>query len=102
MIFKTVRANKTLLHSFDKMPTATYVESVLNGFGYRRKPFELNQKPLTEVFDKAKGTISEHIKPIFEDGELVENSVVLFFRADPSSMPAPATLVADIAHAGFP
>jgi hypothetical protein len=40
----------------------------------------LNQKQLTELFGKAKGTISEHIKHIFEDGELVENAVVRFFR----------------------
>ena len=30
----------------------------------------LNQKQLTELFGKAKGTVSEHIKHIFEDGEL--------------------------------
>ena len=29
----------------------------------------LNQKQLTDLFGKAKGTISEHIKHIFEDGE---------------------------------
>lgn len=40
----------------------------------------LNQKQLTELFGKAKGTISEHIKHIFEDGELIEDSVVRFFR----------------------
>ena len=40
----------------------------------------LNQKQLTELFGKAKGTISEHIKHIFEDGELAEDSVVRFFR----------------------
>ena len=40
----------------------------------------LNQKQLTELFGKAKGTISEHIKHIFEDGELDENSVVRLFR----------------------
>ena len=40
----------------------------------------LSQKQLTELFGKAKGTISEHIKHIFEDGELEENSVVRFFR----------------------
>jgi hypothetical protein len=40
----------------------------------------LNQKQLTELFGKAKGTISEHIKHIFEDGELNESSVVRFFR----------------------
>ncbi|MEI7912877.1 MAG: virulence RhuM family protein, partial [Verrucomicrobiota bacterium] len=31
-------------------------------------------------FGKAKGTISEHIKHIFEDGELAEDSVVRLFR----------------------
>ena len=40
----------------------------------------LSQKQLTELFGKAKGTISEHIKHILEDGELLENSVVRFFR----------------------
>jgi hypothetical protein len=40
----------------------------------------LNQKQLTELFGKAKGTISEHIKHIFADNELTEDSVVRFFR----------------------
>lgn len=40
----------------------------------------LSQKQLTELFGKAKGTISEHIKHIFEDGELEETSVVRLFR----------------------
>lgn len=40
----------------------------------------LNQKQLTELFGKAKGTISEHIKHIFEEGEHDEASVVRYFR----------------------
>ncbi len=40
----------------------------------------LSQKQLTELFGKAKTTISEHIKHIFEDEELREDSVVRFFR----------------------
>ena len=40
----------------------------------------LNRKQLTDLFGKAKGAISEHIKHIFEDGELEENSVIRFFR----------------------
>jgi hypothetical protein len=40
----------------------------------------LSQKQLTELFGKTKGTISEHIKHIFEDSELVEDAVVRFFR----------------------
>ncbi len=39
----------------------------------------LNQRQLTELFGKAKGTLSEHIKHIFEDGELMEDSVVRLF-----------------------
>jgi len=43
-------------------------------------PLWLNQKQLAELFGKAKGTVSEHIKHIFEDRELDENSVVRLFR----------------------
>lgn len=44
------------------------------------KTLWLNQKQLTELFGKSKGTISEHIKHIFEDGELEADSVVRDFR----------------------
>ena len=44
------------------------------------KTLWLNQKQLTELFGKSKGTISEHIKHIFEDGELEAASVVRDFR----------------------
>lgn len=40
----------------------------------------LSQKQLTELFGKAKGTISEHIKHIFEDGELTLGATVRLFR----------------------
>lgn len=40
----------------------------------------LSQKQITDLFGKAKGTISEHIKHIFADGELAEESVVRFLR----------------------
>ena len=40
----------------------------------------LNQKQLTELFGKAKGTISEHIKHIFDDGELAPAATVRLFR----------------------
>jgi hypothetical protein len=40
----------------------------------------LTQMQLCELFDKSKATVSEHIKHIFEDGELIENSVVRNFR----------------------
>ena len=44
----------------------------------------LNQKQLAELFGKTKGTVSEHTKHIFEDGELDENSVVRFYRTTAS------------------
>ncbi|MDZ4391187.1 MAG: virulence RhuM family protein [Gemmatimonadales bacterium] len=40
----------------------------------------LSQKQLTELFGKAKGTISEHIKHIFEDAELTPEATVRLFR----------------------
>jgi len=40
----------------------------------------LTQKQLCELFDKSKATVSEHIKHIFEEEELIENSVVRNFR----------------------
>ena len=36
----------------------------------------LSQEQMSVLFDKAKSTISEHIKHIFEEGELEENMVV--------------------------
>lgn len=44
----------------------------------------LNQKQLTELFGKAKSTISEHIDHILADGELEEVSVVRFCRTTAS------------------
>jgi len=40
----------------------------------------LTQAQLCELFQKSKATISEHIKNIFEEGELVEDSIVRNFR----------------------
>ncbi len=40
----------------------------------------LTQAQICELFQKSKATISEHIKHIFEEGELEENSVVRNFR----------------------
>lgn len=40
----------------------------------------LSQKQLGELFGKAKGTISEHIKHVFEDGELDKEATVRFYR----------------------
>jgi hypothetical protein len=44
----------------------------------------LTQAHLCELFRKSKATISEHIKHIFEEGELTEESVVRNFRTTAS------------------
>lgn len=44
----------------------------------------LTQDQMALLFDKAKSTISEHIKHIFEENELDENSVVRKFRTTAS------------------
>ncbi|MGE4515906.1 MAG: hypothetical protein AB7D96_03465 [Arcobacteraceae bacterium] len=44
----------------------------------------LSQAQICEVFGKAKSTISEHIKAIFEDEELVKDSVVRNYRTTAS------------------
>ncbi|MCH5272358.1 MAG: virulence RhuM family protein [Lachnospiraceae bacterium] len=40
----------------------------------------LTQAQLVELYQTVKSNVSEHIKHIFEDGELEENSVVRYFR----------------------
>ncbi len=40
----------------------------------------LNQAQMCELFQKSKATINEHIKNIFEEGELQEISTVRNFR----------------------
>ena len=40
----------------------------------------LSQKQMAVLFNKSISTINEHIKNIFADGELVENSVIRNFR----------------------
>lgn len=40
----------------------------------------LTQAQLVELYQSSKANISEHIKHIFEEGELEENSVVRNFR----------------------
>lgn len=40
----------------------------------------LSQSSICELYGKAKATISEHVSNIFTEGELVEDSVVRFYR----------------------
>jgi hypothetical protein len=40
----------------------------------------LTQKKMAELFDKDVRTVNEHIRNIFKEGELVENSVIRKFR----------------------
>nr|MBL0721630.1 virulence RhuM family protein [Sulfurovaceae bacterium] len=47
---------------------------------FEDKSLWLSQTQICEVFGKAKSTISEHIKAIFEEGELDERVVVRKYR----------------------
>jgi hypothetical protein len=47
---------------------------------YEENTIWLTQKLIAELFGKARNTISEHLKNIFNDGELEENSVCRNFR----------------------
>ena len=51
----------------------------------------LTQAQLCELFQKSKATISEHIKNVFEEGELEENSVVRKFRTTELSSNSPSS-----------
>lgn len=56
----------------------------------------LTQSQLCELFQKSKATISEHIKNIFEEGELIETSVVRNFRTTASDGKSYATHYSDV------
>lgn len=47
---------------------------------YQDKTLWLTQKTLADLFEKGRSTITEHLKKIFEDGELDEVSVCRDFR----------------------
>ena len=47
---------------------------------YHDKTLWLTQKTIAELFEKGRSTITEHLKKIFEDAELDEDSVCRDFR----------------------
>ena len=51
---------------------------------YNEETMWLTQQLLCELYQTSKSNVSEHIKHIFEDGELEENSVVRKFRTTAS------------------
>ena len=51
----------------------------------------LTQAQLCELFQKSKATISEHIKNVFEEGELDEKVVVRKFRTTTFSSSSPSS-----------
>lgn len=72
-------ANKPVLHDGSTGTVVIYqddaekirVQALLYG-----ETLWLTQKLLAELFDTTKQNISKHLRRIFEDGELIENSVV--------------------------
>lgn len=77
----------------DNLPEAPVGEFVLfsNSDGsvkiecrFESETLWLSQSMICELYGKSKATISEHIKHIFEEGELAEEAVVRFFRTTAS------------------
>ena len=50
----------------------------------------LTQAQMCELYQTSKSNVSEHIKHIFEEGELQEDSVVRKFRTSESSCSSPS------------
>ena len=53
----------------------------------------LTQEGLSQLFDKGRTTITEHLKHIFEEGELVEDSVCRKFRHTEFSSNSPSSKI---------
>ncbi len=47
---------------------------------YAKENIWLTQKLIAELFDVSVPTVNEHLKNIFNDGELIENSTIRKFR----------------------
>ena len=56
----------------------------------------LTQAQLVDLYQTSKANISEHIKHIFEDGELDESSVVRNFRTTTFSSNSPSLKILEI------
>ncbi len=70
---RSLTAN-SLIIAFNSHPyNAALIESP------QKLDFRLTQAQLCELYQTSKSNISEHIKHIFEDGELMEDSVVRKF-----------------------
>lgn len=70
---------KTLLYVGDEGEVS--LDVIVDSEG---ETFWATQKTMAEVFKVSKSTISEHLKHIFEEGELEKNSVVRKFRTTAS------------------
>ena len=71
---------KTLLYVGDEGEVS--LDVIVDSEG---ETFWATQKTMAEVFKVSKSTISEHLKHIFEEGELEKNSVVRKFRTTAES-----------------
>ncbi|TVR81092.1 MAG: DNA-binding protein [Chitinophagaceae bacterium] len=65
--------NEIILYQSDELPE--HIEVRLED-----ETIWLTQQQIVELFESSKANISEHIKHIFESGELIENSTVRNFR----------------------
>ena len=75
-----MKKNKSTGNSSAFILFKTEDESVSVDVRFDDETVWLTQDQMAMLFDKAKSTISEHIKHIFEEGELQESAVVRKFR----------------------
>ena len=61
----------------------------------------LTQANLADLYQSSKSNVSEHIKHIFEEGELDENSVVRKFRTTEFSSNSPSSKICLICSLTF-
>jgi hypothetical protein len=70
-----MKENESSILIYQTEDGATKIETRLEG-----ETVWLTQTQLCELFQKSKSSVSEHIKHIFEEGELLEKRTVRKFR----------------------
>ena len=68
---------------------------------YNEETMWLSQQQLCELYQTSKSNVSEHIKHIFEDGELDKEVVVRNFRQVASSINSPSSYICLICSTTF-
>jgi hypothetical protein len=78
---KNITPDKGALQQFNNFVLFTAENGKVNiDVYFQDETLWLSQKRIAELFEKGRTTVTEHLKKIFEEGELDENSVCRDFR----------------------